>query len=155
MKYIVSLICLLTAIPLASQPAQASLRFSHSYHFTEFKGDTGYCKDTVRRMAASHYSSMNISTSGNTITIDDESYHSSRCIPLRHGREICSKSGTWADEVMIFTCYNSGDVDIVYKRPRDDDDCMVKSGQPTICTSDSYRDTPDLLRSFLKNQINR
>ncbi|OIO70284.1 MAG: hypothetical protein COW19_08630 [Zetaproteobacteria bacterium CG12_big_fil_rev_8_21_14_0_65_55_1124] len=155
MKILMSLICLLIAMPLAAQPAQAGLRFSHSYHFSEFKGDTGYCKDTVRRMAASTYSSMNISTSGNTITLDDERYHSSHCIPLRHGREVCSKSGTWANEVMEFTCHSSGDVDIVYKRPRDDDDCMIKSGQKTICNSDSYRDQPDLLKSFLKSEINR
>jgi len=154
-----SLICLLTVLLIgiagAPQPAQASLRFSHSYYFSAFNGDTEYCKDSVRRMAASTYSSMNVSSSGNTVTIDDERYHSSHCIPLRNGREVCSKSGTWANEVMTFTCYSSGNVDIVYERPRDDNDCMIKSGQKTICNGDSYRDQPDLLKSFLKNEINR
>jgi len=158
MKHLAACLMLLAAGFIAPQASQAKLIFSDTYHFNAFEHDTETCMRVLKQMQESHYpySNLNVSSDRNTIYMDDKKYYSSRCFGSG-SREFCSKSGYRTHEIYRITCYPDGDVRIYYERPLDDsvarEECMVKSGQPTICNSDSYRDTPESTRNDIARAI--
>jgi len=158
MKHLTACLMLLAAGFIAPQASQAELIFSGTYHFKAFEHDIATCLQVLRRMQENDYSykNLNASVKAQTMLMDDGKYYPSRCFGSG-SREFCSKSGHRTYERIRITCYSDGDVRIRYERPRDDsvaeEDCMVKSGQPTICNSDSYRDKPESIRNDIARAI--